>query len=413
MTTEPSAVPPPSGRRFDVIVVGGGVIGLAAACQAAVRGLDVLLLEQFADFGDGRASSSGASRMFRLMHSSAPMAKLAQAALTLWHELETAEGEAILRKQPLTFYGERSGPTVEGDLGAMPQTMSDLVIPFDVFATPDALMQRYPAFKAMPDTYVGMTQPDSAVIRVDAALSAFRRQATRAGAVLLTGQRAAVTVDPRGQYQVSCAAGSYGTPRLILCPGAWTNHVLRPFGIALELTIWQMTVGYFKADTDRYDYPLWYEFGARPGPGEPQLLFYGFPCDEVAGALKLGADYTNATFSDPEQCSHRPDRQILAEIAVFAQSRFHGIDPIPLSASACLYTMSPDAQMVLDRLPGHPGVAIFTGDSGRGFKFAPWCGRALVDLVTTGRAHDDIRLFAIDRAGIVRSTSGRARHHRT
>jgi monomeric sarcosine oxidase len=397
---------PPSGSRFDVIVVGGGVIGLAAAYHAAARGLRTLLLEQFADFGDGRASSSGASRMFRIMHSPGPMAKLAQAALTLWHEIEAADGSRILRGQPLLFYGDRSGPTVEGDLGAMPQVMSDLGIPYDVLASPQALMQRYPAFKAMPDSFVGLTQADSAVIDVAAALSAFRRQAIKAGATLLTGQRAVVAAEPQARYRVSCPAGVYDTSRLILCPGAWTNQVLRPFGIALDLAIWQMTVGYFGAATDRYDYPLWYEFGVRPGPDEPPLLFYGFPCDEVPGALKLGADYTYTIHADPDRCSHQPDGQILAEITVFAQSRFHGIDALPFSASACLYTVSPDAQMILDRVPDHPGVAIFAGDSGRGFKFAPLCGRVLVDLVTTGETHDGIRPFAIDRPGVIRRTRG-------
>jgi glycine/D-amino acid oxidase-like deaminating enzyme len=68
--------------------------------------------------------------------------------------------------------------------------------------------------------------------------------------------------------------------------------------------------------------------------------------------------------------------------------------------------MSPDAQMILDLLPGHPAVAIFTGDSGRGFKFAPLIGRILTDLVTAGRTSDDIRPFAIGRHGILRGGGG-------
>jgi monomeric sarcosine oxidase len=404
MTAGDSSVPP-SGTCFDVIVIGGGAMGLAAAHQAAARGLGTLLLEQFDTFADPRASSSGASRMFRIMHSPDHLAQLAQAALTLWDNLQNADGTQILRKQPLIFYGEPSGPTVEGDLGAMPRVMSGLGIPYDLFATPQALVQRYPAFKAMPDTFIGLVQADSGVIGVEAAIAALRRLARKAGATLMTGQRATVTAAGREEYRVNCAAGTYSSSRLILCPGAWTNQVLRPFGIALDLAIWQMTVGYFNAATDRYDYPLWYEFGSRPGPEEPQQLFYGFPCDEIPGAVKLGADYTETIYSDPDQCSYQPDRQILAEIAVFAQSRLHGIESMVASASACLYTMSPDAQMILDLLPDHPGVAIFTGDSGRGFKFTPLLGRILTDLVTTGRTNDDIRPFSIGRPGIMRPTT--------
>ena len=30
-------------------------------------------------------------------------------------------------------------------------------------------------------------------------------------------------------------AGTYPTPELVLCPSAWTNQILLPFGIQLEL----------------------------------------------------------------------------------------------------------------------------------------------------------------------------------
>src|SRR3954451_10920028 len=39
-------------RRFDVLVVGGGIYGLTIACDAAQRGLSVALVER-GDFGSG------------------------------------------------------------------------------------------------------------------------------------------------------------------------------------------------------------------------------------------------------------------------------------------------------------------------------------------------------------------------
>ena len=55
----------------------------------------------------------------------------------------------------------------------------------------------------------------------------------------------------------------------------------------------------------------------------------------------------------------------------------------------------------MDNLPGYENVAIFTGASGRGFKFTPLCGRILVDLATTGKTYYDIRPFSITRCGII------------
>ena len=83
------------------------------------------------------------------------------------------------------------------------------------------------------------------------------------------------------------------------------------------------------------------------------------------------------------------------------QQRFNGVQPTPYEPSTCLYTMSADYQMVLDRL-GYHNVAIFTGASGRGFKFTPLFGRILVDLATTGQTYYDIIPFSIRRPGIIK-----------
>ena len=57
------------GNNADIIVVGGGVMGCATAYQLAKDGASVLLLEQFAT-GNHLGSSHGASRLFRLAHTS-------------------------------------------------------------------------------------------------------------------------------------------------------------------------------------------------------------------------------------------------------------------------------------------------------------------------------------------------------
>jgi sarcosine oxidase len=63
--------------------------------------------------------------------------------------------------------------------------------------------------------------------------------------------------------------------------------------------------------------------------------------------------------------------------------------------------MSADGEMILDNLPGFQNVSIFTGGSGRAFKFTPLFGRILVDLATTGKTYYDISPFSINRPGII------------
>jgi sarcosine oxidase / L-pipecolate oxidase len=203
-------IPPPSGMRFDIIIVGGGTIGLSAAYYAAARGLKTLLLEQYDQFADPRASSSGHSRFFRIMHSSAYMAELAESALALWHEIETASQRRILKPQPLIFYGV-SGPTPEGNLGEMERALSKLGVPYQHYDSGQSLRNAFPAFRDVPDKYTALVQPNSAVIRTRESITAFHKLATTEGATLLTNQRAAVA--PRkGVYQVTCPAGTSSHP---------------------------------------------------------------------------------------------------------------------------------------------------------------------------------------------------------
>jgi glycine/D-amino acid oxidase-like deaminating enzyme len=173
--------PPPSGTRFDIVVVGGGTIGLSAAYYGAARGRTTLLLEQYKGLAHPCASSDGYSRFFRIMHSSDYMVRLAEATLALWQEVESASGQKILKKQPLLFYGQ-SGSTPEGDLGNMKKILSDLGVPYQWYESGTALAKAFPAFKKVNDTYIGLEQRNSAVIRVQNSISAFKQlcQATQA-----------------------------------------------------------------------------------------------------------------------------------------------------------------------------------------------------------------------------------------
>ena len=68
-------------------------------------------------------------------------------------------------------------------------------------------------------------------------------------------------------------------------------------------------------------------------------------------------------------------------------------------AKTCLYTMAPDGDFVIDRLPGRERIVVASPCSGHGFKFAPAIGQALADLALTGRTAVDLRRFRLSRFG--------------
>src|SRR6266496_3864833 len=79
----------------DIVVVGGGVMGSAAAWQLAARGVDTVLLERF-EPGHVRGASYGASRMFRFAYADPFYVDLVARSLPLWREVESASGVPLL-----------------------------------------------------------------------------------------------------------------------------------------------------------------------------------------------------------------------------------------------------------------------------------------------------------------------------
>jgi sarcosine oxidase len=84
-------------------------------------------------------------------------------------------------------------------------------------------------------------------------------------------------------------------------------------------------------------------------------------------------------------------------VRAFVRNYLPAADGPRRDASVCLYTLSPDRHFVIDRHPEHPNVAVATGFSGHGFKFASVVGEILADLAETGRTDWPTELFRFER----------------
>src|ERR1041384_5568089 len=98
----------------DVIVVGLGGMGSAAAWQLAARGARVLGLEQFA-LGHDRGSSHGLTRIIRQAYYEHPdYVPLVQAAYGMWYELEQRCGRHLLTNVPCLSLGAADSELITG-----------------------------------------------------------------------------------------------------------------------------------------------------------------------------------------------------------------------------------------------------------------------------------------------------------
>ena len=85
-----------------------------------------------------------------------------------------------------------------------------------------------------------------------------------------------------------------------------------------------------------------------------------------------------------------------------------GLPPLPAAGTTeiytktCLYTLTPERDFVMDRLPDAPGVIVGLG-AAHGFKYASVIGRILVELALDGSSPSDAEIgaFRIDRPALL------------
>ncbi len=126
---------------------------------------------------------------------------------------------------------------------------------------------------------------------------------------------------------------------------------------------------------------------------EPSL--YGFP---IFGepAVKIAWDRCQIA-TDPESRSFEPRADVNEMVTRFAAEHLPAVTARIRLAKTCLYTLTPDRDFIVDRVPGTEHVYTAVG-AGHAFKFASLLGRILTDLALDGATDHDLDAFRADRA---------------
>lgn len=384
-------------RRFDVVIVGLGGMGSAAAAHVAGRGRRVLGVERFAPV-HALGSSHGESRIVRQAYFEHPdYVPLARRSYELWDELGALRRRPLLHRIGGLWLGAASSPVVTGArLSArrwsLPHEHLDSA----------AAAARYPQFR-LDAGEEAVYEPAAGWVSPEEGVRAHLDVAAEAGAELRF--EASVTGwDRAGDGVVVEVDGErVGADRLVLAAGAWTAKVLGP---VLPLRPVRCVVGFFEPRGD----------GAAFGPGRfPVYVFetspgdaiYGFPETAPGRGAKVGFHY-RGTDVDPDHIERAVSTAEIESLRAVLADRIPDLAGPCLDANVCMYTMTPDEHFVLGLLPGSDGrVVVAAGFSGHGFKFTPVIGEVLADLATTGTTSHPVGFLAPERFGPpVRSRAG-------
>ncbi|WP_436534342.1 FAD-dependent oxidoreductase [Actinoplanes sp. HUAS TT8] len=356
----------------DVIVVGGGAIGSAAAWQLARRGVDVVLLEQYTA-GHTNGASHGASRIFRLSYPDALHIGLAREARDLWRELEDTTGEQLLTVTGGVDHGAHPG------LDSLAAGLTAENVEHH-WLTPGEAAERWPGLRF--DTRA-LFHPDSGRLHADRSVSALQADAEKNGASVRheTPVRA-IELLGDDTVLVRTDAGDLRARRVVAAVNGWAAKLLGHLIPLPPLRVTQEQPVHFGARVPERDWP---SFGHRSADAFHPLI-YGLATP--GEGIKVGF-HGAGPVTDPDHRDFRPEPAQLAGLQEYARRWLPGVDPDDVTPISCTYTTTPDETFVLDR---HGPLVVATGFSGHGFKFVPAIGRVLTDLALDGPRPD--RRFA-------------------
>jgi monomeric sarcosine oxidase len=377
----------PRWHAHDVIVIGTGGMGGAAALHLARRGVRVLGLDRF-PVPHNRGSSHGQTRLIRLAYYEHPdYVPLLRRAYGLWHDLEREAGRRLLVESGLVMAGPAAGAVIAGAL-ASARTHGLAVERL----TAAEVTARWPAVR-VPEAWDVVHESTAGYLHVEECVRAHAAAATRAGAELRSGLTVHGWRVAGDGVVVETDAGRFTAARLVLCPGAWAAGVLQlpavPLPVLRKSLFWYAASPGHEAEHAAGRLPC-FAFDTAAG------FFYGCPALDGRG-VKVANHSGGRTVADPLDLDRAVDAGEQRQIERWLGDHLPGVSRTLTAHAACLYTMSPDQHFVLGLHPAHPQVAIAAGFSGHGFKFASVVGEILADLATTGRTSHPIGFLSPGR----------------
>ncbi len=376
------------GRTWDAAVVGLGALGSAAACWLAARpGARVVGFERF-EIGHANGASADHSRIIRLSYHRPDYVRLAERAYETWAEVEADAGQQVITVTGGLDLFPGACAIPEADYAA---SMAAEGVPFERLGATE-VMHRWPQWRLADDT-VALYQARSGLADPFKGNAAHRQLAVRRGATLLERSPVAGIEDLGDSYRLTLHDGTiHEAGRVVIAADAWTNDLLGSFGMRVPLTITQEQVTYFAAPDpgafapDRFPIWIWMD--------DPS--FYGFPTYGENGP-KAAQDVGGREVT-PDTRTFEPDPEATARLEAFLAEHLPGAVGPPILTRTCLYTMTPDRDFIVDRLPGSPGVVVLQG-AAHGFKFASVLGRIAAELAFDGATPSagELEAFRVDR----------------
>jgi len=369
-------------RTADVVIVGGGVVGVSAAFHIATAGAGrVLLLERADHLAAG--STGACAGGFRQQFSSEVNVRLSQASVPMIVDFTKEHGLPLDIAQHGYLFLVR-GESLWRDFVAANELQRRLGVEAELL-TPHEAEQLAPGISL--EGLVGATYgPADGIADPPGLTQGFGTLARRAGAELELGVEVTAVRAAAGRVTgVETSAGAIDAPVVVNAAGPWAGLLASTVGVELPLEPIPrhvLVTGGFPGAPERRTLVI---------DAESSFYFHR----EGAGVLMgMGDPDERASFD------LTPDEAFVAGSLLPTALR---VFP-PLEAASVehswvgLYEMTPDRHPILGQAPGLQGFYLANGFSGHGFQHAPVVGRLLAEMIVEAGARTvDVSSLGLER----------------
>jgi glycine/D-amino acid oxidase-like deaminating enzyme len=420
---------PPQGipDAAEVVVIGGGIVGISTAWFLAKQGVDVVLCEKGFIAGEQSGRNWGWVRQQGRDTREMPMII---ESLRIWRGLEDEIGEDVGFKEGGVLFAAATDKQAN-EYADWLTTAAEFGLDTRMIAGDELRQQVHGAAVSWK---AALYTPSDGRAEPHKATPAIARAAVRKGATVLTscavrgietaGGRVTAVVTEHGEIRTS----------VVLCAaGAWTSMFCRPLGITVPQLKVRGTVartapaenvldgnlfddriairrrqdgGYTLAHGTVLDHPITpstFRFGFKylralmMELGNLRLSIGREFADEWTAPKSWTMD-AQSPFEQTRVLNPAPSQKVLRSIrrnldAVFPQLRSARI----IESWAGMIETTPDVVPVIGEADSLPGFYIATGFSGHGFGIGPGAGKAIASLLTGDGSGTDLSEFRLSR----------------
>ena len=367
----------------NVVIIGGGISGTAAAYELARSGIKVTLVEK-----GSLASMASGWTLAGVRQSGRDPAELplAKAAVARWEGLGDELGANIDYRQAGNLRLARNAEEV-AHIETMVAEQRELGLDLQFLPDTQAVQAVAPALSE--EVLAASFCPSDGHANPTATVQAFAAAAERHGATILT-ESAVTQIDLQsGRVTgVQTTAGAIAADAVAIAAGVYSDRLCAALGLELPLSIRQVSV-----------------MQTVPQPPLIQQVLGTAAADlalrqEVGGQLRMtpgGEDWTWPT-GELNLDQIQPPVPAIAGLIERASRVLPALKEARIARVwGGLLDMTPDALPVIERTPEIEGLVIAAGFSGHGFCLGPITGQIIRDLVIHGETSLPIGPFQRSR----------------